>query len=534
MILKFLFYFLNIYFVYSNIICCNINNKSCQTNENCLTDNSYILSLNYPSDNCTEGICNSCGNGIIETDFFEICDDGNLDNFDGCNEFCQSECMELTYFNLIDCDSFLKEIEIYKEKLSCGTCNKLSESENDIYYKFSCNNYDNYVSIYNDSNCKNQTSISYSSLIYESGTNQFTKIKYQSISCDKQIINEYDLTDSYEICSSTLELYDSGYWASQLYIDSEIYGAAVCTLPISETIDNSIFIKDYKKLFTNRLILNDVDKTKMLYLTLFLNYKNNFKFSDDIISLFTEFENKFSKSTEINCDKKNTECLNLCLKYKLKECSYLNIFETLLSGKYYKIKYFDYVKQELIPSECTLMFGENTLVLKDICGFNEYTNFVSMKDNGYHVQISDQCCENCLIKNDLNLSAKNKNQCFKTRYYDEKYSSENGWVDNVEPMVVEYCDEEKKVNTVKYKCKKDCFFLGTGNGFKEIFAKNYCNGILYIYDDFQCEEYSNTLIVGTDQCLVISNDESVNFKYIDCNVSSASKIYLYILLSIII
>ena len=52
-----------------------------------------------PNCNCTfsesfQSLCNcsyNCGNGILEPQLFELCDDGNLLNGDGCNSSCKPE-----------------------------------------------------------------------------------------------------------------------------------------------------------------------------------------------------------------------------------------------------------------------------------------------------------------------------------------------------------------------------------------------------------------------------------------------------------
>ena len=41
-------------------------------------------------------LCYKCGNGIVE-DSHEECDDGNLENGDGCNSKCATEAVATVY-----------------------------------------------------------------------------------------------------------------------------------------------------------------------------------------------------------------------------------------------------------------------------------------------------------------------------------------------------------------------------------------------------------------------------------------------------
>jgi cysteine-rich repeat protein len=66
--------------------------RSCVLGEITTCQAGQIVQTPCASGLCNEelGACDSCGDGI--TDPGEECDDTNLDNFDGCNSFCEATC----------------------------------------------------------------------------------------------------------------------------------------------------------------------------------------------------------------------------------------------------------------------------------------------------------------------------------------------------------------------------------------------------------------------------------------------------------
>jgi len=68
-----------------------IPGESCQVSKNCFDDGSiHIAIMECPNGDIVEWPAGKCGDGYLDDDC-EACDDGNLDDGDGCRDDCTSE-----------------------------------------------------------------------------------------------------------------------------------------------------------------------------------------------------------------------------------------------------------------------------------------------------------------------------------------------------------------------------------------------------------------------------------------------------------
>ena len=121
-----------------------------------------------------------CGDGTKDTDKGEICDDGNMNNGDGCNNVCQPEVVNLTCDNLSITPATLTQ--------SGGTITATCDGTNETQYKFILKQGATVVNTIGYQN-SNQTTFSIPA-------NTGTSGKPYSVECQVKNANESDKTSA--------------------------------------------------------------------------------------------------------------------------------------------------------------------------------------------------------------------------------------------------------------------------------------------------------------------------------------------------
>lgn len=188
-------------------ICCDKENN-CAVGNFCNSSKYNIITNNTNIDSCEADIfCKMCGDGIIQKNLYENCDDNNRNNYDGCDSYCRKECAVLSFYE------YEKDNLIEEKTEQCGKCIELNLETEKKYLKFICDYRASSIMIFDylEEKCNNSVFQIRTKYNFLSKTGMNVELKIERIDCSfgtKTMISNSFFDSYYE--NKTIEEEEKG------------------------------------------------------------------------------------------------------------------------------------------------------------------------------------------------------------------------------------------------------------------------------------------------------------------------------------